>query len=83
MSLLLKDQYDSLSRAEDIDSDVLILLADQDNIIPGKHSRRLIEALSDELSERQVSVKTIPDSGHNDLSNHQQYYASIRKFLGY
>jgi len=83
ISLLLKDKYDSLSRTAEIDSDVLIVLAEHDNIIPAKHSSRLVTAFSEEQSEQQVTVKTIPDSGHNDLSNHEQYFGHIRAFLGY
>lgn len=84
MSLLLKDQYDSLSRAENIESDILVLLAETDRVIPKKYSDRLINALSEQPSRQGVlAVKTIANSGHNDLSNHKDYYGAIRDFLGY
>lgn len=87
MSLLLKDKYDSLARAEEIESNVLILLAEHDTVIPLKHSNRLIKALSNkqskQQSQQQLVVKTIPGFGHNDLSDHEGYFASMREFLGY
>lgn len=77
LSILLKDKYDSVGRAGEVDSDVLVLLAEHDAVIPLKHSVRLIEA----FSPQQVKVKTLLGVGHNDLSDADEYCVFLRDYF--
>lgn len=77
IKLLLKDNYDSVSRAKDIKSDVLVIAAENDQVIPMLHTQNLIEA----FNEDQVSLKMIKNAGHNTLSNSPVYYEALKEFL--
>ena len=77
MSVLLKDKYDSISHIKNIKAKTLMVLAQYDEIIPLKNSETLINAFPKE----QVLVKTILDSGHNDLSQDQKYYIEHSNFM--
>ena len=77
VSMLLMDRYDSISRAGDIHSDILFLIAESDEIIPRVNTERLINSFEDD----KVTVHVIPASGHNTLSNHSTYHQSIQSFL--
>jgi len=44
ISLMLKDKYNSVNRIKNIKSATLIILAEYDEIIPKKYSKKLIEA---------------------------------------
>jgi pimeloyl-ACP methyl ester carboxylesterase len=75
--LLLKDHYDSLSRAKNITSKVLVIAAEHDQVIPMSHTSRLIA----EFGNGQVVLKVIENAGHNSLSNSANYYKTLRDFL--
>ena len=77
--LLLKDKYDSLSRVKHIHAQTIVLVAENDEIIPKKHSLRLIN----EFPPEQVTAKTIKNSGHNDISQKEEYYQYLKDFLNY
>jgi len=77
VSLLLKDRYESVSYVPRIQAPTLIVLAEQDRIIPRKHSTRLAEA----FSPSQVEQVVIANAGHNGLSGHQQYWDEFGRFL--
>lgn len=77
MFLLLKDKYDSIGRVIDISTKTTVLIAENDEVIPKKHSLRL----SNEFPPEQITVKTIPDVGHNDISNKKEYYLWLKDFL--
>ncbi len=77
VGLLLKDQYDSVSRAKYIKSKVLVIAAEHDQIIPMSHTQRLISAFRD----GQTQVKIIKNSSHNSLSNSSEYYKALREFI--
>ncbi len=74
---LLKDRFDSLSRASQLTQPILILLAEQDNTVPRKHSEALIKALNPEL----IQVEVIARSDHGSISSRRQYLDSLRRFL--
>ncbi len=78
VSLMLKDKFDSLSRAKDIKSKTLIILAQNDRVIPKKHSLNLIEALKNTKS---LKVVTIKNGTHNNLQYLKEYFRAIEKFL--
>ncbi len=77
MRFLLKDKYNSISQIKNIKAKTLILLAQHDEIIPLKNSQTLIN----EFPKEQVLVKTILNSGHNDLSQDQKYYLELSDFM--
>ncbi|MEH6652178.1 MAG: alpha/beta hydrolase [Motiliproteus sp.] len=77
MALLLKDRYNSVDRIQTIESKTLIILAEHDEVIPLKYSARLIDA----FQEQQISVKIIAGTGHNSLSNGDEYYALLQHFI--
>ena len=75
--LLLKDKYDSISRVIDIKAKTMILIAENDQVIPKKHSIRLIN----KFPSKQITKKIILDSGHNDISLKKEYYKHLKDFL--
>ncbi len=77
ISILLKDKYDSADRIKDVESSTLVILAEHDKVIPLKYSARLIAA----FPPHQITVKTILAVGHNDLSNTEEYYFLLKKFI--
>ncbi len=77
MSLLLRDSYDSVNRAPAISAPTLVILAQDDRVIPLRYSMLLIEA----LPPKKVQVKTLAGRGHNDLSTGGDYYRLLGEFL--
>ncbi len=77
LSLLMTDQYNAAQRVKNIHAPTLILLASNDMIINQSHSQQLIE----HFPPNQVSVKTIPNTGHNSISTPASYWTSIQNFL--
>ncbi|MBL4679582.1 MAG: alpha/beta hydrolase [Pseudomonadales bacterium] len=77
ISLLLVDKYMSSDRVGRIKSKTLILLAENDLVIPFKYSEKIIE----EFSPHQVVVETIKNSGHNTISNSNRYYQLLHDFF--
>ena len=77
VSLLLKDKYESVVRAKSIKSDVLVLAAEHDQVIPAEHT----QALANELNNADVEFKVIKNTGHNNISNTPEYYKLIKQFL--
>ena len=75
--MLLKDKYDSISRVNNIKTKTMILIAENDEVIPKKHSLRLIS----EFPSGNITVKTILDVGHNDISRKIEYYEHLKNFL--
>ena len=77
MSILLKDKYDSVGRVKDIEAKTLILIAGDDNVIPMKHTKQLIEA----FPSLKVEVKIIEGVGHNTILRDDRYYYALQKFM--
>jgi len=77
-ALLLKDKYDSLSRVKDISSQTFIVIAQNDKVIPLKHTKRLIDAFKKE----QLKVTVIKNRGHMDISDDAGYYKIMQDFIG-
>ena len=75
--LLLNDKYESIMRVSDIKAETLILIAENDKVIPKKHSIRLFN----EFPPEQIIYKIIFDAGHNDISLKIEYYEQIKNFL--
>ena len=74
---LLKDRYDSASRAGGITAPVLVVTAADDTIIPRERSAALVAALPQE----QVRVEVVAGVGHNTLDLSPAYLEAVRAFL--
>ena len=77
VSLLLKDKFDSAGRVTEIDAPVLVVIAENDEVIPRRHS----DALAEAFPESQVTVEVIPDTGHNTISMSPRYANVLSMFL--
>lgn len=77
VGLMLKDKYESVRYAQDIEAHVLLVIAERDTLIPPEHSYRLAKAFDANL----VSHIELTGAGHNDLSRHTGYWSSIALFL--
>ena len=76
-SLILKDHYDSVGRADEIDVPTLVLVAESDNVIPRKHTDRMIDALGENVTEAIV----LGGTGHNTIIGHPLYLPQLEAFL--
>jgi len=77
MSILLKDKYDSVSRAKGIEAKTLVLIAEKDSVITMTHSQKLIDA----FPASKVDVKIIEGVGHNTILRDDHYYHVLQTFL--
>ncbi len=77
VDFILKHKFDSLSRAAGIDIPVLILIAENDELIPPAHSYQLAKA----LSSAQVEVKLIKDANHNNIISSPKYSETLQNFV--
>lgn len=64
VNMLIRDRYDSISRAPQISCPVLLLVAEHDQIIPRKHSQQLFSAFKSE----QRTMVILQDTNHNTIS---------------
>lgn len=78
ISMMLKDKYDSYSRAHLIKAKTLVIVAENDEIIPRKNADRLIKG----LSESNTIIKIISGATHNTIDNDGEYLQSLSKFFG-
>lgn len=62
VELLLRHQFDSLSRAAAVQCPVLVLHGDRDGIVPDRLGRQLCEAFAG-----QAQFVIVPGAGHNNL----------------
>ena len=77
VGLLLRDRYESATRANEIEAPVLIVIAGEDEII----SRARSEALAAAFTPGQVQVEVVPRVGHNTLDGSAAYLEAVRRFL--
>lgn len=77
VGLLLRDRYDSASRARQVEAPVLLVIAEEDEIIPRARS----EALTAAFAPRQVQVAVIRHMTHNSLDLSPDYLATMSTFL--
>ena len=78
-ALLLKDHYDSIARAPEISIDTLLVIAENDSLIPPKHAMRLSEA----FPEGVTTTITIKGAGHNTIGISKGYYKNMSAFFRY
>ena len=77
MFLLLKDKYDSVNRVQLITTNTLLLVAENDNVIDRSHSEKLFNA----FKRKSPKMVVISDSGHNTISDSQQYNEVLSQFI--
>lgn len=78
MSFLLKDKYDSVSRAQKIQAKVKLLIAENDEMIPRKHSDNLGVALKEANVE--VTIEILTGATHN-FSEDKHYKESLQRLM--
>ncbi|WP_373072766.1 alpha/beta hydrolase [Sulfurimonas sp.] len=77
ISLMLRDKYDSASRIEDIDTDTLIIYAQNDMTVYNERTKELIK----EFPKSQLSVKLLKNETHNSVLENVEYYTYMKKFF--
>jgi pimeloyl-ACP methyl ester carboxylesterase len=77
VNLLLKDRYDSVSRAAELEAEILVIIAEHDEVIPRQSSEALVRALPAERTQ----VDIVPGSGHNTIGSFPQYEKLLQAFL--
>ena len=76
VSLMLRHRFDSLARAPRIDAPLLCLVAEDDRVVPGAHSRTLFEAWHGAKTWRDI-----PRADHDSISGEPGYWNAIADFL--
>ena len=77
VGLLMRERYDSASRASAVEAPVLVVIADQDEIVPRERSEALVSA----FAAGQAQVVVAPGVGHNTLDLSPAYLVAVREFL--
>ena len=77
MFLMLLDKYDSINRVKDIKAETLVLIAENDDVIPRINAQRL----NDKFPSEQLTVKIIADSSHNDIFEKVEYYQYLKDYF--
>lgn len=74
---LLSDKYESGTYAARVTIPTLIIMAENDEVIP----RRSTEDLYSRFGSGLASLMTIPDVGHNNISDSSLYLGLLKQFL--
>jgi len=77
VALLVRDKFESIKRAPEINVPVLMLIGEQDQIIRRERSEQLASVIKAELLTKVV----ISGAGHNDLSVYSEYDQAIVAFM--
>jgi len=78
VSLLIRDRFDSLERLSLISAeDILILIAEQDEVIPRTRTENLVK----QFGSRKLESIVIKGAGHNDISLYPEFSLSIQSKL--
>jgi hypothetical protein len=76
-TILLKDKYDSIGRADRIRVPVLILIAEHDDIIPRESPERLAGAIARSL----VTLQVVEGTSHNTIGTSPVYSRNLQAFM--
>jgi uncharacterized protein len=74
--LLLRHPFPSTDWAQRTHAAALIIAAERDSVVPAAHAQKLFAAWA---APRQIHV--LPQTGHNDIEMHPDYYRLINEFL--
>lgn len=77
ISLLLRDKFDSASRAAGVTAKTLVLIAEKDELIPRRNSDDLIAKFPPD----QVTVRVIDRATHGSIGYSPEYFELIGGFL--
>ena len=77
ISFLLKDRYDAGSLVPEIEAQALMIIAENDEIIP----RRQSDALFEKFAGKPCEIVIIPGAGHNTLDLHDKYHKTLKSFF--
>jgi pimeloyl-ACP methyl ester carboxylesterase len=77
VGMLLRDRYDSAGRSPAVNAPVLVVIAENDEVIPRARSEALVRAFRPD----QVRVELIRGVDHNSLDVSPQYLGSVQAFL--
>ena len=77
VSLLMKDRFESVKMVRDVDVPTLVIIAENDEVIPLKNSQRLVAA----LDEKQVESAVIEGAGHNTIDLSSRYRTLLQNFF--
>ncbi|MEM8771217.1 MAG: alpha/beta hydrolase [Pseudomonadota bacterium] len=77
VKLLIRDRYDSAGRAENLSAPVLMILAENDAVIPRHHS----DALASAIRNAPVETVTVEDTNHLSVSSKPEFWSALRAFL--
>jgi pimeloyl-ACP methyl ester carboxylesterase len=77
VSLLLKDRYRSHEDAAEVTADTLVVIAEEDRIVPWESSKRLVDA----LKNAGVKVRVLEGAGHNAVDYSPEYGAAMSAFF--
>ncbi|NKQ40980.1 MAG: alpha/beta hydrolase [Sulfurovum sp.] len=77
ISLLLTDKYNSIDRVPKIKAKTIILIAQNDTIVPKKYAY----SLAKKFPEHQVEVHEIKGSHHNDIADTNEYSQILKRFF--
>ena len=77
VSFLLKDRYEADFRVPKIKAQVLMIIAENDEIIPREQSDALYELFIGKPCE----VVIVSGAGHNTLDQHSQYHEALKNFF--
>ncbi len=78
VGLLLVDKYRSYQRVQDIDAPVLLLIAENDRVVPRARSDALVAAFA---PQQQFEAVVIENAGHNDIAAFARYMTLVRDFF--
>lgn len=77
VGLILKDKFDSASRVKDVTAKTLILIAENDSVIPRESTDDLVQTFPVD----QVVVKILPGKTHDSITFGSDYLDASRAFL--
>jgi pimeloyl-ACP methyl ester carboxylesterase len=77
VGLLMRDRFDSVSRAKPVSAETLVVIASEDEVIPRASSDALVAAFQ---STPQLIV--LDGAGHNSLDRDPRYFDELAGFLG-
>ena len=77
VELIVKEKLDSASRAAKITSETLIIVAENDRVIPFENTQNLIES----FNKKWIKVINFSNVGHNTVHHHPDYKKNIKSFM--
>ena len=76
LSILLTDKFESWRKVQHINNKSLLLIAEQDEVIPARHGKNLAKY----FTLRKAKVKIIRGASHNTIGQFQNYRQALVQF---